>query len=86
MSIHSSLKNKDKKRKSVRNRLQRYLELLKKGSTPKSVFALPKEKIIEFKVKKKEKEKKVEVVESLIIPITSEPKAKKKSKDVGKIK
>ncbi len=86
MSIHRSLKNKNKKRKSVRSRLERYVELIKKGLIPKSPFALPKEKIIEFKIKKEKKEKTVEGIEPLLIPTTPDPKSKKKSKDVGKIK
>jgi hypothetical protein len=84
MSIHSSLKRNKKKKKSVRKRLERYFELIKKGIKPETPFALPKEKVIKFKVKKKEKEeKKLEIIDIISIP---EKKDKKKSKDVGKIK
>ena len=67
MSIHPSLKSgsKSKKHKSVLNRLERLFHLLKKDewNEEKSVFGLPKVKIVKFKIKKEKAEKAAEGVE-----------------------
>jgi len=60
MSIHKSLKSKSGEFRSVRKRLERYKTLLKNGIKVKSIFGLPKEKLIKPKkqrVKEKEEEK-----------------------------
>lgn len=64
MSVHPSLKaSGSKERKSVLKRLEKLLHLIKKDAWKEgdSVFALPKIKVIKFKIKK-EKTKEAEEV------------------------
>ena len=85
MSIHSSLKSSKTDLRSVRKRWERFKLLQEKDKHSKLVFGMPKEKNVKFKVKKKEKEKKIDLAQEALLP--SEMKVvKKKSKDVGKIK
>jgi len=61
MSIHKSFKsNLTDKKRSVRKRWERMRSLMlqeKFDRKKDSVFALPKEKIVRFKIKKEKKEK-----------------------------
>lgn len=85
MSLHKSLKSYKfrHKKRSVRKRWERFADAQLKGQ--KSVFGLPKEKILKArKQKPKEKEEKIEPVVTL--SPTETKKIKKKSKDIGKIK
>lgn len=80
MSIHPSLKPSRTRLRSVRKRWERFKRLQEKDKRSKIVFGMPKERNIKFKVKKKEKEKKVNLVQDALLP--SELKIeKKKSKD-----
>ena len=58
MSIHPSFKNKNREKRTVRKRWERFKILCKKDKSPSSLFGLPKEKIIKFKIKKEKKEEK----------------------------
>ena len=89
MSIHKSLKSESyKSKRTVRKRWERIrsLKLQKKFDSGQSVYGLPKEKIIKYKIKK---EKKDEDKEKSLVEIAQDikkDKAKKQSKDIGKIK
>lgn len=71
MSVHPSLKigSKSKKHQSVLKRLERLMHLVKKDEWKEgnSVFALPKVKILKFKVKK-EKAKEAEEEVAAAVP------------------
>ena len=86
MSLHKSLKtNTNKYTRSVRKRYERLRSLLLKEKYDKEhikIYELPKEKIVKLKIKK---EKKEETSTESVVPEANN-KAKKKSKDVGKIK
>ena len=88
MSLHKSLKtNLNKNKRSVRKRYERLRSLILQKKWDKehnSVFALPKEKIVRLKIKKEKKEEKL--VDIVTYAKEAEKKAKKKSKDIGKIK
>ena len=91
MSIHKSLKsNKYKDKRSVHKRYERIRSLILKKKWDKehdSVYGLPKEKIIRYKIKKEKKEEKEGLTPIAEYENTTETKKmKKKSKDVGKIK
>lgn len=58
MSIHPSFKNKNREKRTVRKRWERFKTLCKKDKSPSSLFGLPKEKIVKFKIKKEKKEEK----------------------------
>lgn len=85
MSVHPSLKRSHTKLRSVRKRWERFKQIQEKDKHSKIVYGLPKEKIVVFKVKKKVKEKKTNLLDTILTP-TSDKKVKKTSKDVGKIK
>jgi len=78
MSIHKSLKGDTKnKHRTVRKRWERIRSLMiqqKFDREKDSVFGLPKEKIIKFKIKK---EKKEEEVVNPLVEIAQEANAKK---------
>jgi small basic protein (TIGR04137 family) len=61
MSMHQSLKGNNKgKKRSVRKRWERMRSLMlqkKFDKEKQSVFGLPKEKVVRFKIKKEKKEK-----------------------------
>ncbi len=79
MSQHKSLKsNSNVKARSVKKRWERLQTLIAKGKIIKSVFGLPKEKVIRFKVKAgKEDEKKEETFAEVAERIIKEKNAKK---------
>jgi len=57
MSIHKSYKKRKGIFRSVKNRLERYLKLVKDEKEKISIFSFPKEKILRLKkIKKKEEE------------------------------
>jgi len=89
MSIHKSLKSSQssKSKRTVHKRWERMRSLMlqKKFDSGQSVWGLPKEKIVKYKIKKDKKEEK----EKSLVEIAQEnkkDKSKKQSKDVGKIK
>lgn len=89
MSLHSSLKSdRYKPKRNVRKRYERIQALLEKGKEVLTAFALPKEKIIRLKVKKDKKEETETLTNENLGTYAkeAEKKAKKKSKDIGKIK
>jgi len=71
MSMHKSLKIKKfnkKKKRNVRKKHERFLKYMEnvgKKKAYKNVFNLPKEKVIKFKVKKKE-EKDTEETDNIV--------------------
>lgn len=90
MSIHRSLKsNTNQSKRTVHKRWERVRSLMlqKKFDREKdSVFGLPKQKIIKYKIKKEKKEKEEKSLVELATTPVEDKKEKKKSKDVGKIK
>ena len=86
MSMDKSLKrNKWKEKRNVRKRYERVEKLIKEARFLKSVYNLPKEKIVRLKIKKLKEEKKEET-STPIIDIhdtlsSTKIKEKKKSKD-----
>jgi len=85
MSVHPSLKRSHTKLRTVRKRWERFRLLQEKDKRSKIVFGMPKEKIVTFKIKKKVKEKKTNLLD-VALTLTPDKKVKKTSKDVGKIK
>ena len=88
MSMHRSLK-RDKwgTKRNVRKRFERIQKLIKEARYLKSVYNLPKEKIVRLKIKKlKEEKKEITPAFGVSTSETEKNTSKKKSKDVGKIK
>ena len=86
MSIHPSLKvNKYKEKRNVRSRRERVEKLIRNFNwleKNKSVYGLPKEKIVHLKLKiKTEKIEKKEVVPLYASIMEETKKKKKKSRD-----
>jgi small basic protein (TIGR04137 family) len=86
MSLHPSFKRNKEKHRSVRKRYERFRSLRLQNKFDKekdSIYNLPKERNIQFKIKKEKKEEKVEVS---TLTFDESKKVKKQSRDIGKIK
>ncbi len=74
MSIHSSFKKNKNEHRTVKKRWERLKALREKGKTVLSIFGLPKEKIIRYKLKKEPKEE----TKKTLVEIAQEPTKKEK--------
>lgn len=78
MSQHKSLKrDKWKNKRNVRKRYERIAKLIKEAKYLKSVYNLPKEKIVRLKIKKLKEEKKKDDLLTSITPPILPPKKEK---------
>lgn len=78
MSMHKSLKrDRYGAKRNVRKRYERLQKLIKEAKYLKSIYNLPKEKVVRLKIKKLKEEKKEDTLTPITPPILPPKKEKK---------